>query len=211
MDARDWDARYAGTDLVWSSAPNVFVEAELSGHPPGRALDLACGEGRNSLWLAARGWRVTAVDFSRVAIDKARTLESAVSVEHPVEWVCADVLTWSGLDRLDDQAGGWDVVLAAYLQLPADQRTSVVRRAFRALAPGGELLWVAHDSTNLLEGTGGPQDPAVLMTAEDVLADLAGEELEVVRAERVERRVEPEHRGDPDRTAYDCLVRVRRR
>lgn len=205
MDAHDWDARYADTDLVWSAAPNTFVASELRGLPIGRAVDLAAGEGRNALWLASLGWQVTAVDFSPVALDKGRTLESSVSTEHPVEWVCADVLSWPGLE---DTA--WDLVLVAYLQLPAEQRTQVVRRAFRALRPGGELFWVAHDSTNLVEGTGGPQDPEVLMTADDVLSDLGGDDFEVISAERVTRPVEQGHRGEPGGTAYDCLVRVRR-
>lgn len=212
MDADAWDARYAGSQLVWSATPNAFVEDAFRAAAPGRALDLAAGEGRNALWLASLGWEVTAVDFSEVALDKGRAVEATLSVAHPVEWVCADVLDWRGLDRPDQP--GYDLVLAAYLQLPEDQRSAVVRRAFGALRPGGQLFWVAHDSTNLVEGTGGPQDPAVLMTADDVLADLGGRHFEVLRAERVERRVAPEadagHRGEAGRTAYDCLVHVRR-
>jgi len=65
MEAADWDARYAATDLVWSAAPNVWVEELVSGMPPGRALDIAAGEGRNALWLVEQGWEVEAVDFSR--------------------------------------------------------------------------------------------------------------------------------------------------
>jgi len=206
VDADDWDARYADAELVWSAAPNTFVESELREHPAGRALDLAAGEGRNALWLASLGWQVTAVDFSQVALDKAHAVESAVVTDHPVTWVCADVLSWPGLEE-----SSWDLVVVAYLQLPEDQRREVVRRAFRALAPGGELLWVAHDATNLVEGTGGPPDPAVLMTADDVLADLGEDDFEVIRAERVARTVDQGHRGEPGRTAYDCLVRLRRR
>jgi len=62
MSAADWDSRYRGTDLVWGATPNMWVEQETTGLAPGLALDLACGEGRNSIWLAARGWRVTGVD-----------------------------------------------------------------------------------------------------------------------------------------------------
>ena len=69
MDAGAWDERYAATGMVWSTGPNQFVERELQELPPGRALDLACGEGRNARWLAKRGWQVTAVDFSPVAIE----------------------------------------------------------------------------------------------------------------------------------------------
>lgn len=205
MDADAWDERYAGTELVWSATPNQFVAEALGGATPGRALDLAAGEGRNALWLASLGWQVTAVDFSQVALDKGRAVEATIATKHPVTWVCADVLTW-------EPEGDYDLAVVAYLQLPGDERTTAVRRAFGALRPRGELFWVAHDSTNLVEGTGGPQDPAVLMTADDVLADLGGQHFEVLRAERVERLVAPsaEHRGEPGRTAYDCLVHLRR-
>jgi SAM-dependent methyltransferase len=206
MDARAWDERYAAADLVWSATPNQFVAAEVAALAPGRALDLAAGEGRNALWLAEQGWQVTAVDFSLVGLDKGRALQE----RHPrgrdlhVDWVHADVLSY------DAGPVGYDLAVLAYLQLVAGERRTAVRRAFAALRPGGTLLLVAHDSTNLTEGTGGPSDPAVLFTAEDVLGDLDGERFEVERAERVARSVAPgdDHRGEPERTAYDALVRV---
>jgi SAM-dependent methyltransferase len=187
------------------------VEAEVSGLRPGRALDLAAGEGRNALWLAQQGWQVTAVDFSAVGLDKGRRVLAAH--EHArdlhVDWVHHDVLTY------DPGPVGYDLAVLAYLQLPAEERRTAVRVAFGALAVGGHLVVVAHDSTNLTEGTGGPQDPAVLYTAEEVLGDLDGERFDVLRAERVARvvPVEPDgatddHRGEPDRTAYDALVHL---
>jgi SAM-dependent methyltransferase len=209
MDARAWDERYAASGLLWSATPNQFVEAELSGLRPGRALDLAAGEGRNAIWLAERGWEVTAVDFSLVGLDKGRTLQE----RHPrgrdlhVDWVHADALTYEG------GPVPFDLVVVAYLQLPADERRTAVRRAFGALRVGGTFFLVAHDSTNFTEGTGGPTDPAVLYTAEEVLADLDGERFQVERAERVERLVPPAdpahtHEGEATRTAYDSLVRL---
>ena len=208
MDAEAWDERYAATDLIWSAGPNQFVEAECADLPPGRALDLAAGEGRNAIWLARRGWDVTAVDFSRVALEKGRTLAGSTgsAATGGIEWVCADATTWSRPDS-------YDLVVIAYLQLPADQRRAAVGAGFAALRPGGTLLVVGHDTTNLTEGTGGPQDASVLMTAQDVLDDLEDKEIDVVRAERVERLVtgEDEHGGETARTAYDALVRLRRR
>ena len=197
MDAAAWDARYAAAPLVWSAGPNQFVATELGALRPGRAVDLACGEGRNAIWLAAQGWHVTGVDFSAVALDKARQLSTAV------EWVVGDALTWNGT--------GYDLALLAYLQLPADERRAAVRNAWSALVPGGHLFVVAHDSTNLTEGTGGPQDAAVLYTAEDVLADVEG--YDVLRAERVARvvPVADEHGGEAERTAWDALVHLVRR
>jgi SAM-dependent methyltransferase len=213
MDAAAWDERYAGAELVWSATPNQFVAAELAGLRPGRALDLACGEGRNALWLADRGWQVTAVDFSRAGLEKGRALQD----RHPrgqelqVDWVLGDVLTY------DSGRAPYDLVVLAYLQLVADERRTAVRRAFGALRAGGTFFLVAHDATNLTEGTGGPTDPDVLFTAEEVLADLDGERFEVERADRVTREVvaqaAPEgsphtHHGEATRTAYDALVRV---
>ena len=210
MDSRAWDERYAGSEMVWSSTPNQFVAAEVADLPVGRAVDLAAGEGRNALWLAEQGWEVTAVDFSLVGLDKGRQVEAARphGRDLKVEWVHADVLEW------EPGPVGYDLAVLAYLQLPEQERRTAVRVGFGALGVGGTLLVVAHDSSNLAEGTGGPQDPAVLYTAEEVLGDLDGERFDVVRAERVTRVVtggddhEDGHRGEPDRTAYDCLVRL---
>jgi SAM-dependent methyltransferase len=211
MDAQAWDERYAATDLVWSSTPNQFVASELASLRPGRALDLAAGEGRNALWLAARGWQVTAVDFSRAGLDKGRALQQRHERgdELRVDWVHADVLAY------DAGPAAYDLTVLAYLQLTADQRRTVVRRGFAALRPGGTFFVVAHDSTNLTEGTGGPTDASVLYTAEEVLGDLDGERFEVEHADRVARQVAAprsggthEHHGDESRTAYDALVRL---
>ena len=190
MDANAWDERYAASELVWSSTPNQFVEAEVGPLPPGRALDLAAGEGRNAIWLAGRDWDVTAVDFSRAGLDKGRVLADRAGVT--VQWVHGDALAYS-------PGPVFDLVVVAYLQLPATERQVAMRQAFAALKVGGTLLVVAHDSTNLAEGTGGPQEPAVLYTAEEVLSDLDGERFEVGRAERVSRVVPPddEHGGQP--------------
>lgn len=204
MDARAWDERYAASGLVWSGSANQLVVQELTDLRPSKALDLACGEGRNALWLAERGWQVTAVDFSPVALDKGRRLAEERGLD--VDWVCADALTY------DAGPEAFDLVLIAYLQLVADERRTAVRAAIGSLRTNGTLLLVAHDSTNLAEGTGGPSDPEVLFTAEEVLADLDGERFEVQRAERVRRLVQPDeaHRGAPARTAYDAVVRLMR-
>lgn len=204
MDSRAWDERYAAKELVWGGAPNRWVAREVAEITPGRALDLAAGEGRNALWLAARGWRVTAVDFSRVALERGRRRAAELPPEaaERIRWVRAD------LQEYVPAAAAYDLVVVAYLQLPADERRRVLRRAAAAIEGGGELLVVGHDTANLTDGTGGPQDARVLFTPQDVLADLADAPLETVRAERVRRPVAQEAGAPKD--AVDALVRLRR-
>lgn len=195
MDREDWNRKYDTDDFVWDVHPNRFLEAELRDMPPGRALDVACGEGRNAVWLASRGWRVTGVDFSDVAVAKARRLAEANGVT--VDWVVADVL------EHEPEAGTYDLVVVMYLQLPAAERDEALRRARRALRPGGTFLLVAHDRSNLDGGWGGPQDPAVLTTPAEVVAALPG--VTVEKAEVVTRYVEAE---GATHEAYDTLVRA---
>jgi SAM-dependent methyltransferase len=199
VDRHDWDARYAGQELVWSLGPNQFLEAEAAGMGPGRALDLACGEGRNALWLASLGWTATGVDFSERALDKARRL--AADRQLTVEWIAGDLLDFVPPER------SYDLVIVFYLQLPADQRNLVFQRAAAAVEPGGTLLVVAHDSRNLAEGYGGPRDPGVLYGPQDVVDAVRDSGLDVVKAERVHRDVETD---EGPRVAIDCLVRLAR-
>ena len=143
--------------------PNQFVAEQLGGLPPGRALDLAAGEGRNSVWLAERGWSVTAVDFSRVGLEKGRKLSAAHGVpDGQVDWVVAD------LGEYQPAGAAFDLVLIAYLQVGAELRGQVLAGAAAALVPGGTLLVVGHDLTNLTEGVGGPTSPDVLYTPEAI-------------------------------------------
>ena len=197
MDAADWDRRYADPELVWGAEPNRFVAAELAGLTPGRALDLACGEGRNAIWLAALGWRVTAIDFSPVAVDKARSAAQRAGVA--VDWLVRDVLGYA------PPPDGFDAVIVTYLHIPPAEATQVWATAARAVGPGGTLLIIGHDRTNLTEGVGGPQDPDLLYEPDTIAAALPG--LRVRRAERVRRPV-PLPGGDRD--AIDTLVRADR-
>lgn len=184
MDSNDWDARYAGApDLVWSGDPNRFVVEETADLPPGRALDLAAGEGRNAVWLAERGWRVTAIDFSAVAVERGRDLARSRGVQ--VEWQVADLTAYS------PPADAFDLLLIAYLHLPAADLATILHRAQSALRSGGVLVLVGHDLANLTGGVGGPQDPSVLQTPEAVVAELNA--LQVRRAETARRPVRVDH------------------
>jgi SAM-dependent methyltransferase len=193
----DWNARYGGSKLLWTAEPNRLFASEVEELEPGRALDLACGEGRNAVWLAERGWRTTAVDFSDVALAKAAQLAASRGVE--VEWVLADVL------ELVVEPRTFDLVAVLYLQLPHQQLVHALRVASDALAPGGVLVVLGHDTTNLADGYGGPKDAAVLFTPDDVVAELGG--LEIERAEQVRRVVALE---DGEAVAIDGLVCARR-
>lgn len=199
IGSEEWDRRYAGTELLWTARPNRFLVAEGAELSPGRALDLACGEGRNAVWLAEQGWQVTGVDFSGVALAKARELAAARAVD--VEWIESDLRGYR------PERAAYDLVLLFYLQLPEAERRPVVRAASAAVAAGGSLLLVAHDSSNLEHGFGGPKDAAVLYTAADVVRDLHATGLEIERAELVRRPVET---PEGQRTALDALVRARR-
>jgi len=198
MDAQTWNERYAATDLMWSAGPNMFVEELCRDLTPGRSIDLAAGEGRNAIWLAEQGWESTAVDYSDVAIDKARRIAERRGVTVTAE--VADLTTY------EPTVGGYDLVLVAYLQLPRQQLDPILRRAAAAVAPGGTFLLVCHDRENLEHGYGGPQHLDVLTSPDQVVAAL-GDGFTVERAEVAERHVQTD---DGDRVALDTLVLARR-
>jgi SAM-dependent methyltransferase len=193
VESAGWDTRYRASDLVWGGEPNVFVTEEFTGIPPGRALDLGAGEGRNAIWLAGLGWQVTAVDFAAVAVDRARLLAERRGVT--VDWVVADLRDYQ------PAPGFFDAVVVAYLHLPPTDLNVVLGRAALAVAPAGRILVVGHDVTNIDHGIGGPQDPGILHTPPGIAAALPG--LSVRRAERVRRPVATEQ-GVVD--AIDSLV-----
>ena len=196
MDREDWDRRYLEKDLVWSAEPNRFLVEEVGGLTPGRALDLGAGEGRNAIWLAGLGWRVTAVDFSAVALDKAGRIAASRGVE--IDWVNAD------LGEYRPEPAAFDLVLLLYLHLPWREMASVLGRARAAVAPGGTFLLIGHDRSNLDHGHGGPQQPELLYTAGEVAGILVG--LDIEESGTRYRAVETE-RGVVQ--AVDCLVRAR--
>ena len=200
MECEYWNRRYAGKEFVWTVDANRFLAAEVATLSPRSALDLAAGEGRNAVWLAEQGWTVRAVDFSDVAIAKGERLAAARKVTEKIDFQVADLRDY------EPEVHRFDLVALIYLQLPQAELAPILRRAARAVAPGGTLLLVAHDSANLKQGYGGPQQPDVLYTVEQVVAALGGE-LEIEKAGTVERPV----KADAGiKVAIDCLVRARR-
>jgi SAM-dependent methyltransferase len=190
VDAEQWDERYAASDRVWSAEPNTFVVSLTRDLPPGSAIDLAAGEGRNALWLAGRGWQVTAVDFSSVAVERG----AASPGGDQVEWQVADVTTYT-------PGRQFDLVLVCYLHLQREAMRRVLDHAASWVAPGGHLVVVAHAVRNLTEGVGGPSE-ADRLHDEEMLAE-AAQALVVERLEEVDRVT-------PDGTAIDIVLRARR-
>lgn len=194
MDRDDWNERYAGRGYVWEVAPNQFVEQHLAGLEPGTAIDLAAGECRNAVWLATIGWRVTAVDFSTVGLDKGRRLAADEHVADSIEFVTADATSY----RPDEAV---DLVVISYFQASPSERRIALEHAATWLRPGGTVFVVAHDRSNHEHGYGGPSSVDRCYDVDSTVDALRG--LEVVTAEVARRTVQTE--AGP-RVALDTLV-----
>jgi SAM-dependent methyltransferase len=191
-----WDARHAAQDPIESAEADPTLVEEAASLLPGTALDLGAGDGRNAVWLAERAWRVTAVDFSAVAIHRGRALAATSGVD--VEWRLEDLLGWV------PPIAAFDLVALFFIHLPSDERRRVYANAAAAVRPGGTLLVVGHDRSNLGDGAGGPQDPDVLFTPAEIVRDLpAG--FTVTRAATVRRT------GSSAPAPIDAIVRAVRR
>ena len=196
FDEASWEERYRIAPALWSGRANPQLVAEAADLSPGRALDAGSGEGGDALWLAGRGWRVTAVDFSTVALGRAAAEAVRLGIE--VDWVHADLTRWT------PPAAAFDLVSAQYLHLPGDDRDPVIARLAAAVAPGGSLLVVGHRPSELHTGT-----PEMFFTAEQVAAPLDPAAWDVVVCEdRPRTAAGPAGRELP---VADTVLRARRR
>lgn len=158
-----WERFYEDRDR-WSGKPNAALVDEASDLPPGRALDLGCGQGADAIWLAARGWTVTAVDISRNALDRAAEHARDAGVDDAIRWERHDLAA-----SFPD--GPFDLVSACFLQSPVElPRDAILRSAAAAVAPGGRLLVVAHA---VMPAWVDPAKHPVLLGLDETLADLA--------------------------------------
>jgi SAM-dependent methyltransferase len=199
--AAEWDARYSEAQGPrWSGRPNGRLVAETVALAPGRALDVGCGEGADAIWLAVRGWVVTAIDVSDVALSRARTAAERAGVE--VDWIGADALA-AGV-----AARSFDLVSLQYPALPKAAGEDAVRTLLDAVRPHGLLLAVYHDLDEehrahmKARGT----DPAAYVGVDDLRALLGGDfEIEL---HAIEPRTDP-----PEGTPHvaDVILRARRR
>lgn len=199
-----WDQRYRSADRVWSGNPNPHLVATVTDLAPAAALDVGSGEGADAIWLASRGWRVTAVDVSAVALDRAA--ERAAQIGGRV----ADRITWQQADVLsrDPAPLQCDLVSAQFMHLPRPALESLHRRLAAAVRPGGTLLIVGHHPSDLDTSMGRPNLPDLMFTAEQIAATLPTEDWEIVTAASPERQaIDPDGRAI---TIRDAVLRALR-
>jgi SAM-dependent methyltransferase len=159
-----WDERYRSSQRVWSGNPNPQLVAEAAGRPPGRALDVGCGEGADAIWLARSGWSVVAADISGVALERgarhARDTDPAAAAR--IEWRQADLLA------NPPEPGSFDLVSAQFMHLPPQPRTRLFTALAAAVRPGGMLLVVGHHPSDLTTGVARPPTPERFYTSDDI-------------------------------------------
>lgn len=184
-----WDERYRSRSALWSGDPNRYLVSEADGLPPGSALDVGAGEGADAIWLAARGWRVTAVDISSVALARAaaHAADRGDEIAGRIEWRHEDLTLWEPPET------SFDLVSAQYLHLAAAVRSIVFPRLAAAVAPGGTLLIVGHHPSDLQTTMPRPPMPERFYTGDDIAALLdAGEWTVVTNAAPAREATDPD-------------------
>ncbi len=199
-----WDERYRSASRLWSGDPNPQLVAEVAGLQPGRALDAGCGEGADAIWLAQRGWEVVACDISGVALERAaqHAAETDEGAAKRIEWRHVDLL------QHPPERDGFDLVSSQFLHLPPEPRARLYHSLAAAVSPGGTLLIVGHDPSDLDTGVRRPRMPGVLFTAEELAASLDEDWTVAVAQARPRAGTTPEGQ---DVTVHDAVVRAVRR
>jgi len=160
-----WQDRYSGEEQVWSGKANAQLVAEVSGLPPGRALDVGCGEGGDVIWLAGRGWRVTGADFSSNGLARAARHAEQAGVADRCDWWQVDARTFAAEGR------SYDLVTTHFLHPPDGGMVDVTRRLATAVRPGGHLLVVGHAPSEVFARLSASHHRA-MFRAEDLLPAL---------------------------------------
>ena len=202
-----WDERYASSGRIWSGNPNVRLVEQAGDLVPGHALDVGAGEGADAVWLAERGWTVTALDVSRVALDRAAAHAAATS------GAAAQRISWEQVDLVEQAPAeaAYDLVSAQFMHLPAEALSRLHRRLAAAVRPGGTLLVVGHHPADLeLEAGIRHGDASMMPTADAVAATLDPALWEVRVAEAQARQVVGPGTGGTV-TVTDAVLRARRR
>lgn len=173
LDRSFWDQRFSGSDYYYGTAPNDFLAEVAARIPAGPVLCLAEGEGRNAVFLAARGHAVTGVDQSAAGLAKAAALAARRGV--PLTTTVADLADYP------IAPGAWAGIVAIFMHLPPALRTSVLARAAAGLRPGGVFVLECYTPAQLARTTGGPRDPALLAGLDELRAALPGLDFEIAR------------------------------
>lgn len=199
MDVEFWQARYQEDEKIWSGAPNPQLVAEVSDLAPGKTLDAGCGEGADAIWLAGKGWTVTAVDFAQAALDKGASEARRQGLDDAITWVCEDLATWQPPRE-------YSLVSAQFLHLEPSLRDAALQHLAAAVLPGGSLLVVGHHREDLRTHTGRERHAEVLFNPEDIEALLEPDEWNIEVSEARQRVVED---SDGKPFAYtDTVVRA---
>jgi len=208
FDAAFWNDRYASAPQIWSGNPNPQLVVETTDLTPTTALDIGSGEGADAVWLARRGWQVTAVDISQVALDRAaaHARSAGDDVADRISWVQADLTA----DPAPDLGMSFGLVSSQFMHLAAPQRDTLFRRLAAAVGPGGTLLVVGHDLSDLHTAPHlRPHHPELMFTVDEIVALLDPAGWTIVAAESRPRSViDPD--GQPAHVA-DAVVVARRR
>lgn len=198
-----WDARYAESARVWSGNPNPLLVTHVADLDPGEALDVGAGEGADSVWLAERGWRVTSLDVSPVALGKVRAHAEESGVGDRVRTLQHDLISTPLVP------GTYDLVSAQFWHPPAELRAASYLGLAATVRPGGTLLVVGHHPTDLRTGTRNvPGRPDKLFVPEDVESLLPAEQWDVRVAGTPTRQVQ---RDDGPADVTDSVVLAVRR
>ena len=195
MDAKYWDAKYETEDYVYTKLVNRFVKEYCEPLTPGTAMDIAGGEGRNTVWLAQQGWRVENVDFSQIALDKCLKFAEEEGVVGFVDTNCASALDF------EPNETPVDLAVIAYLQIPQAELRKAIERVSQHVKPGGHLVGVWHSRDNLEHSFGGPRDPEVLPNPELLSGYLEGLGFEILDCRNRDGQIQTREGLKPSVTA----------
>jgi SAM-dependent methyltransferase len=199
-----WEERYRSQTSVWSGQPNIHLVTEAADLTPGTALDVGAGEGADALWLAERGWRVTATDISTVALDRAacHARQAGADVAARIDWRHVDLTSWV------PTAMAYDLVSAQFMHLPKPQRDPLFARLARSVAAGGTLLIVGHHPLDLQTTVPRPPMPELFFTAAEIADSLNPVEWDILVSD-ARARVATDPGGRPA-TIHDAVLRAQR-
>jgi len=204
FDAKFWDERYRQHEhAIWSGEPNQRLVEEATDLEPGSALDVGCGEGGDAIWLAERGWSVTGVDISGVALERARAAAVESHVADRIEWEQADLLDWT------PRAAYYELVSVHFMHVPKAPREAIFGKLAAAVKPRGALLIVGHHPSDLETSVRRPPLPELFYTASDVAALLEPGTWDIIASDSRKRSAQ-----DADGKTvpiHDAVLHARRR